>query len=70
MTTRRRVIPAGRCLDLGAASGYLGLAPRTVWRMVEKGTLRPIRFPKVRKVLFDRADLDALVEASKDEEAQ
>jgi excisionase family DNA binding protein len=51
-------------LRLGAAE-YLHVSVRTVWRLVDSGHLHPVRLPGVARVLFDRAELDRLIEASK-----
>jgi predicted DNA-binding transcriptional regulator AlpA len=53
--------PRARCLDVAATAIFLGVQRRTVWRLVEKKTLRPIRLPGMRKVLFDVLDLEALI---------
>jgi hypothetical protein len=63
--------PAARLLDLRGTATYLGLAPWTVRELEWRGVLRRIRVPlpgggELRKVLFDRADLDHLVERWKD----
>jgi excisionase family DNA binding protein len=44
------------------AAGYLNVTTRTVDRLVARGLLNPIRLPGIRRTLFDRADLDALVD--------
>jgi hypothetical protein len=38
---------------------------RTVWRLVEHKTLRPIRLPGMRKVLFDVLELERVIEDAK-----
>jgi hypothetical protein len=60
-----------RLLDLSAAAGYLGLSPWTVRDLEGAGTLRRVRIPlpngaELRKLLFDREDLDRLVEVWKE----
>jgi len=60
-----------RLLDLAAAAAYLGLSPWTVRDLEGAGTLRRVRVPlpngaELRKLLFDREDLDRLVEAWKE----
>jgi hypothetical protein len=69
----QRAAPAGgaRLLGVHATAGYLGIGPRMVHEMRASGRLRPVRLPlagdrEVRKLLFDRADLDRLIEASKE----
>ncbi len=60
-----------RLLDLDATAGYLGVSVWTVRDLEAAGTLRRVRLPlanggELRKLLFDRADLDRLIEAWKD----
>lgn len=60
-----------RLLDLEGAAAYLAVSPWTVRDLEAAGTLRRVRIPlagggELRKVLFDRTDLDRLVEAWKD----
>ena len=59
-----------RLLDLKAAASYLGVSPWTIRDLEANGTLRRISIPlgvgrDLRKLLFDRQDLDHLVEAWK-----
>ena len=59
-----------RLLDLRAAAAYLGVSPWTVRDLEANGTLRRVNVPSgpgrdLRKLLFDRKDLDQLVEAWK-----
>ena len=59
-----------RLLDLGTTAAYLGVSPWTVRDLEAGGTLKRVRVPMVgggdlRKLLFDRQDLDRLVEAWK-----
>ena len=59
-----------RLLDLGATAAYLGLSPWTVRDLEAAGTLKRVRVPvaggrDLRKLLFDREELDRLVEAWK-----
>jgi hypothetical protein len=59
-----------RLLDLHAASTYLGLRERKVRELASSGILPRVRIPlaagEIRKLLFDRLDLDRLVDAWKD----
>jgi hypothetical protein len=60
-----------RLLDLDAAAGYLGVSPWTVRDLEAAGVLRRVRVPlpggrELRKLLFDKADLDRLIEAWKE----
>jgi excisionase family DNA binding protein len=57
--------PRARCLDVAATAEFLGVKRRTVWRLVDRKTLRPIRLPGMRKVLFDLLDLEALIQEAK-----
>jgi hypothetical protein len=62
---------APRLLDLPAAAAYLGVSPWTVRDLEAVGTLRRVRIPlpnqgELRKLLFDRLDLDQLIDAWKD----
>jgi hypothetical protein len=59
-----------RLLDLHTASTYLGMSPWTVRALEAAGTLRRIHVPlpnagELRKILFDRVDLDRLIETWK-----
>lgn len=61
-----------RLLDLAGTARYLGdLSPWTVRDLEATGILKRVRIPlqnggELRKVLFDRVDLDRLVEAWKE----
>ena len=60
-----------RLLDLPSAALYLGVSEWTLRDLEAKGTIRRVIIPlaggrQLRKLLFDRADLDCLVEAWKD----
>jgi hypothetical protein len=57
------LLPRG--LSVRAASAYSGLAERALWRLIAAGRLAPIRIPGTRRLLLDRLDLDALLEACK-----
>jgi hypothetical protein len=64
-------ILAARLLDLYTAAAYLGVSYWTVRDLEAAGVLRRIRIPltdghELRKVLFDKADLDRLIEMWKD----
>jgi hypothetical protein len=66
------VVPLGpRLLDLPTAAQYLGLSPWTVRDLEAAGSLPRVRIPlpnagELRKLLFDRVDLDRLIEQWKD----
>jgi len=54
-----------RLLDVAAAAEYLGVSRWTVRDLVERGSLARVALPGVRRLLFDRCDLDMLIEASR-----
>ena len=59
-----------RLLDLHAAAGYLGVSGWTVRDLEAAGILARVRIPlphagELRKLLFDRVDLDRLVDSWK-----
>jgi excisionase family DNA binding protein len=58
-------VDAPRLLDVEAAAGYLGVSAWTVRDLVERGTLSRVALPGVRRLLFDRCDLDRLIETSR-----
>ena len=74
--TTGRAAPADRAMtprlfDLAQAATYLGLSPWTVRELEAKGVLPRVRVPlpdggELRKLLFDKDDLDRLIEAWKD----
>lgn len=62
---------APRLLDLRATATYLGVSDWTVRDLDAAGVLRRVCIPlpggrDLRKLLFDRADLDRLIDAWKD----
>jgi hypothetical protein len=61
---------APRLLGLADAASYLGVSGWTVRDLEANGTLRRVRVPlpnggELRKLLFDRTDLDHLIDAWK-----
>ena len=54
-----------RLLDVESAADYLGVSAWTVRDLVERGTLSRVALPGVRRLLFDRCDLDRLIEMSR-----
>ena len=66
------VVPVSpRLLDLHAAAAYLGLSEYTVRELEQQGILARVRIPlpdagEVRKLLFDKQDLDRSVESWKE----
>ena len=69
---RQTVVPvAPRLLDLSATAAYLGVSEWTVRDLEAVGTVARVRIPmpnngELRKLLFDRTDLDELIERWKD----
>lgn len=62
---------APRLLDLRATAAYLGVSEWTVRDLDAAGVLHRVRIPlphggELRKLLFDRSDLDRLIEAWKE----
>lgn len=60
-----------RLLDLHTAAAYLGVSEWTVRDLEAAGTVPRVRIPlpnasELRKLLFDRADLDRLIDGWKD----
>ena len=67
----RWLLTSPRLLGLRAAAAYLGVGERTARELDAAGVLRRVRIPApgaaaVRRLLYDRQDLDALIEAWKD----
>jgi len=61
-----------RLLDLNGTAAYLGVSVWTVRSLEEAGTLRRVRLPllnggELRKLLFDREDLDRCIALWKDQ---
>jgi len=59
-----------RLLDLKGAAAYLGVSPWTIRDLEASGTFRRVNVPlgmgkDLRKLLFDREDLDQLVDSWK-----
>lgn len=69
--------PTRRLMDISAAAEYLGgISVWTIRAFVANGQLQAVKLPSVRyqsrrsrRLLFDRADLDAFIEKSKREGA-
>src|SRR5215472_14850629 len=60
-----------RLLDLNGAARYLAVSPWTIRGLEAQGVLPRVRIllagdGELRKLLFDRVDLDRLIETSKD----
>jgi hypothetical protein len=58
-------LPKPRSLSREGTAAYLGTTALTVDRLVGKGLLMPIRLPGLRRLFFDRMDVDAFVDAGK-----
>jgi excisionase family DNA binding protein len=69
MLGERQEVMAERLIGFNAAATYLNLNLQTVRRLIERGILQPVRIPTLRRVLFDRCDLDRLIESGKSGEA-
>jgi hypothetical protein len=61
-----------RLLDLNGAAAYLGISRSAVRLLVDRGQVRRINLPgladtqiRLNRFLFDKADLDVIVERSK-----
>jgi excisionase family DNA binding protein len=55
-----------RLLSFESAASYLDVTGQTIRRLIARGVLLPVRIPALRRVMFDRNDLDRLIEASKE----
>jgi len=56
----------GRLLGVTDTAVFLGVTPRSVLRLIERGMLIPVRLPGCRRTLFDRHDLEQLVQSAKE----
>ncbi len=57
--------PQKRLLSFNSSAEYCGVTQQTIRRLMARGVLTPVRLPEVRRILFDRQDLDRLIEAGK-----
>jgi hypothetical protein len=63
-----------RLLDLDGASAYTGIPYWSLRRLAASGALPVVRLPRpgatdgrvMRRILFDRSDLDRLIDANKE----
>ena len=55
-----------RLMSVEKAADYLDVAEITVRRMIERGTIFPIKIPGVKRVFVDQLDLDRLIQEAKD----
>ncbi len=66
LATQAIALVLPRLLDLDATAGYLAVSAWTIRDLEAAGTLRRVRIPlanggELRKLLFDRADVDCLI---------
>jgi hypothetical protein len=59
--------PETRLFSREETAVYLGTTPRSVDRLVNRGVLVPIRIPGLQRTLFDKQDLERLIESSRPE---
>jgi excisionase family DNA binding protein len=57
--------PQRRLLSFNHSAEYCGVTQQTIRRLMSRGGLTPVRLPEVRRILFDRQDLDRLIESGK-----
>jgi excisionase family DNA binding protein len=57
--------PQRRLLSFNSSAEYCGVTQQTIRRLMARGVLTPVRLPEVRRILFDRQDLDRLIESGK-----
>jgi excisionase family DNA binding protein len=58
-------LPQRRLLSFTSSAEYCGVTMQTIRRLMDRGVLTPVRLPEVRRILFDKQDLDRLIEAGK-----
>jgi len=54
-----------RLLGRDETARYLGTTPRSVDRLVGKGVLTPVKLPGLHRTLFDKTDLDRIIDSAK-----
>jgi excisionase family DNA binding protein len=52
-------------VPIDTAAQILGMSPRTVRRLTERGLLPAVRVPHVRRRLYDPCDIARLIESAK-----
>jgi excisionase family DNA binding protein len=58
--------PARKLYDLKAAAQYLGLPPRSVYKLIRDGKIPRVKLSEdARRVLVDVADLDRAIDRAK-----
>jgi excisionase family DNA binding protein len=65
MATEMLEVSHGRLLGFDATASYLNVNGQTIRRLIARGVLQPVRIPTLRRVLFDRQDLDSLIDSGK-----
>jgi hypothetical protein len=59
--------PPRKLFDLKAASDYVGLPPRSVYKLIRDGRILRVRLAEdARRVLVDVADLDRIIAGAKE----
>jgi hypothetical protein len=58
-------VERGRLLGLKGAASYLAVSDWTLRKLMAQSQLAPVRLPGVCRLLFDRTDLDRLIERSR-----
>lgn len=53
--------PQRRLLSFNSSAEYCGVTQQTIRRLMARGVLTPVRLPEVRRILFDKEDLDRLI---------
>jgi hypothetical protein len=64
-STKDMYTAGARLLGRDEAARYLGTTPRSVDRQVGKGVLMPVKLPELHRILFDKTDLDRLIDSAK-----
>jgi len=64
LTGNRREVIQPRLLSLRQTAEYLNLSTWTIRELADNGTLHTVQLGSVRRLLFDRLQLDRLIEAS------
>lgn len=54
-----------RLVSILGAAAYLSTTPRSVYNLIARGVLRPVRFRRLRRTFIDRTELDDLIEEAK-----
>ena len=52
-------------LSEGSAAEFLSISPRLLRQLIVRGDLKPIKIPGIRRIVFDVADLRALLSSWK-----